>query len=45
MAGFFTTTKRRKKSVKAQIRKVQKQIEHKKDKAKLEALKKQLRGY
>lgn len=43
--GFFSTTKRRPKSVKAQIKKVMKQIEKKKDKAKLAALKKQLNGY
>ena len=43
--GFFGTSRRRPKSVKAQINKVMKQLERKKDKAKLAALKKQLRGY
>lgn len=45
MAGFFSTGKRRPKSIKAQINKVMKQLERKKDKAKLASLKKQLRGY
>jgi len=43
--GIFGSSKRRTKSVKAQINKVLKQIEKKKDKAKLATLKKQLRGY
>lgn len=43
--GFFSSSKRPKKSVQAQINKVAKQIEKKKLKAKLAAMKKQLRGY
>jgi hypothetical protein len=42
--GLFSTPKR-KKSVKAQINKVMRQLEKKKDRAKLAALKKQLRGF
>jgi len=43
--GLFSSSPRRKKSVKAQINKVMKQLEKKKDKARLASLKKQLRGY
>lgn len=42
--GLFTTT-RKKKSVTAQINKIKKQIEKKKQRAQLAALKKSLRGY
>lgn len=43
--GLFSTSKRPKRSVTAQINKVKKQIEKKKQKAQLASLKKQLRGY
>jgi hypothetical protein len=43
--GLFGTTKRKKKSVTAQINKVKKALERKKQKATLASLKKQLRGY
>lgn len=43
--GFFGSTRRRTKSVKAQIRKVMRQLEKKKDKARLASLRKQLRGF
>ncbi len=43
--GMFSSGKKKSKSVKAQINKALKQIEKKKDKQKLAALKKQLRGY
>jgi hypothetical protein len=43
--GIFGGSTRRKKSVKAQINKVLKQIEKKKDRSKLATLRKQLRGY
>jgi hypothetical protein len=42
--GLFGT-KRKKKSIKAQINKALKMIEKKKDKAKLATLRKQLRGF
>lgn len=43
--GLFSSSTRKKKSVKAQINKVLKQIEKKKDRSKLASLRKSLRGY
>lgn len=45
MAGFFGTKSKKKKSVRAQINKVKKQLQKKKDRKELESLRKQLRGY
>lgn len=43
--GIFSTKKKKKKSVRAQINKVKKQLQKKEDKATLEKLRAKLRGY
>jgi hypothetical protein len=43
--GFFGSSRKRTKSVRAQINKVKHQIQKKKDRALLASLRKQLRGY
>lgn len=42
---FFGSSKKRGRSVRAQINKVKRQLQKKKDRQELERLKKQLRGY